>query len=408
MAIARNMFGFHARKDNGRYGNLQTKGGLLYYNYDALGNVTDMTDHLGDTVAQYRFDAFGGMFAGVLAPYSYQGITGKEYDPKSGLMYYNARWYDPKVGRFTQADTFKGFASEPKTQNPYAYVGNNPINNIDPTGHASNIPADLDWDRDGVLDDLQDDAWTFDQNHNYIADWLEDRTADEWVFNDDTGWDWIGNGGNDDDDDDEDEDEDDDDNGGSGGGSPPQPTYEEILAGRTSDFNGAAGEVPYSDSFKGTPDYMAKTVSAVSYNLMNSQEKGKTETVGNAAYVFYLPEWKNEAKDDRKRLAAYYGLKEEQIILTPVINADEFKKAWNGMGTVDGKKVYIAAVVINTHANSNSLAFSASPIKDEQWFNASDISGLDDKNVGKLMIYGCNAGHLDNKENNPASQFAKK
>ncbi|MBS4032295.1 MAG: RHS repeat-associated core domain-containing protein, partial [Clostridiales bacterium] len=130
--IARNMFGYHGRKDEGRYGNLRTRGGLLNYHYDALGNVTNLTDRVGEEIARYRFDAFGGMFAGPLAPYSFQGITGKEYDPKSGLVNSGARWYDPAVGRFTQADTFKGFAFNPTTQHPYAYVGNNPINRFDP------------------------------------------------------------------------------------------------------------------------------------------------------------------------------------------------------------------------------------------------------------------------------------
>ena len=123
------------RKDQGRYGNLRTRGGLLYYHYDALGSVSDLTDHLGENTVRYLWDAFGGMFAGTLAPYSFKGITGKDHDPKSGLMFYNSRWYDPHVGRFTQPDSFKGFLTQPGTQHPYAYVGNNPINNLDPTGH---------------------------------------------------------------------------------------------------------------------------------------------------------------------------------------------------------------------------------------------------------------------------------
>ena len=125
----------HDRKDPGRYGNLRTRGGLLYYHYDALGSVGDLTDHLGENTVKYRWDAFGGMFAGTLAPYSFKGITGKDHDPKSGLMFYNSRWYDPQVGRFTQPDSFKGIQTQPGTQHPYAYVGNNPINRLDPTGH---------------------------------------------------------------------------------------------------------------------------------------------------------------------------------------------------------------------------------------------------------------------------------
>jgi len=55
------------------------------------------------------------MFAGTLAPYSFKGITGKEHDPKSGLMFYNSRWYDPQTGRFTQPDSFKGIQTQPGT-----------------------------------------------------------------------------------------------------------------------------------------------------------------------------------------------------------------------------------------------------------------------------------------------------
>ena len=44
-------------------------------------------------------------------------------------MYYNARYYDPDLGRFLQADTYLD------GMNRYAYCGNNPIRYNDPTGH---------------------------------------------------------------------------------------------------------------------------------------------------------------------------------------------------------------------------------------------------------------------------------
>ena len=50
----------HDRKDPGRYGNLRNRGGLLYYHHDALGSVSDLTDHLGENIVKYRWDAFGG------------------------------------------------------------------------------------------------------------------------------------------------------------------------------------------------------------------------------------------------------------------------------------------------------------------------------------------------------------
>ncbi len=52
-----------------------------------------------------------------------------------GLMYYNARWYDPALGRFVQADTIVPQPGDVRGWDRYAYVRNNPTGRIDPTGH---------------------------------------------------------------------------------------------------------------------------------------------------------------------------------------------------------------------------------------------------------------------------------
>ncbi|MBI4212440.1 MAG: RHS repeat-associated core domain-containing protein, partial [Deltaproteobacteria bacterium] len=65
------------------------------------------------------------------------GYTGQRRDEISGINYYGARYYDPMIGRFLSPDTVHdGF-------NRYAYVHNNPIKFVDPTGHASKAVAFL-------------------------------------------------------------------------------------------------------------------------------------------------------------------------------------------------------------------------------------------------------------------------
>ncbi len=59
-----------------------------------------------------------------------KGFTGQYHDG-SGLDYYNARYYDPVVGRFVSADIKQGNA---QGMDPYSYVGNNPETRNDPTG----------------------------------------------------------------------------------------------------------------------------------------------------------------------------------------------------------------------------------------------------------------------------------
>lgn len=61
-------------------------------------------------------------------------FTDKELDD-TGLYYYGARYYDPDVGRFLTPDPIMPNI-RPQALNRYTYVYNNPVINIDPTGHA--------------------------------------------------------------------------------------------------------------------------------------------------------------------------------------------------------------------------------------------------------------------------------
>ena len=52
-------------------------------------------------------------------------------DTVSGLYYLRARWYDPATGQFISVDALVGI-----TDQPYQYVGGDPVNLTDPTGLA--------------------------------------------------------------------------------------------------------------------------------------------------------------------------------------------------------------------------------------------------------------------------------
>jgi len=67
----------------------------------------------------------------VYNPYQF---TGRQYDAESGLYHYRARAYFPDVGRFMQQDP----AGMVDGANVYAYVGNDPVNGVDPSGTIRN------------------------------------------------------------------------------------------------------------------------------------------------------------------------------------------------------------------------------------------------------------------------------
>jgi RHS repeat-associated protein len=99
-----------------------------YYHHDGLGSVIAMTNAAGTITGSQRFDAWGNDASATGAVQQY-GYTGREPDG-TGLIYYRARYYDPTVGRFLQKDPI-GLQGG---LNQYAYVGNNPVNFVDPSG----------------------------------------------------------------------------------------------------------------------------------------------------------------------------------------------------------------------------------------------------------------------------------
>jgi RHS repeat-associated protein len=66
--------------------------------------------------------------------YAY-GFTGQREEADIGLYYYVARWYDPVIGHFIQADSIIPNPASAKAFDRYAYVANNPIIYTDPSGH---------------------------------------------------------------------------------------------------------------------------------------------------------------------------------------------------------------------------------------------------------------------------------
>jgi RHS repeat-associated protein len=164
----------------------------VFYLHNVRGDVVKLVNEAGVTVQTYRYNAFGAqqnlargeerfyvcplcdyicehliaiaeMF-GISLSAGFAGDTdtnpfrfaGEYFDIETGMVYLRARHYDPRLGRFTQEDPFWGphnsiFGANPQdplglgryvpnihailqSSNLYAYVMNNPIRFIDPSG----------------------------------------------------------------------------------------------------------------------------------------------------------------------------------------------------------------------------------------------------------------------------------
>ena len=118
------------------------------YRKDAQGNICALLDSNGGVVVKYIYDAWGNHAVvdadgnditdeghiGNKNPYRYRGYY---YDADLKLYWLQTRYYDPETGRFVTIDDISYL--DPETINGlnlYAYCGNNPVMNVDPTGMA--------------------------------------------------------------------------------------------------------------------------------------------------------------------------------------------------------------------------------------------------------------------------------
>ena len=101
-----------------------------YYEQDAIGSVSALTNAAGALANTYTYDSFGNLTAstGAIAnPFQY---TGRDYDSEDSISYYRARYYDSATGRFLSEDPIR-FAGG---INLYAYALDSPVNKNDPEG----------------------------------------------------------------------------------------------------------------------------------------------------------------------------------------------------------------------------------------------------------------------------------
>lgn len=109
---------------------------FLYYHADHLGSVNIVTDRYGEIVQHVEYTPFGETRQetnlGVSVNHLY---TGQLLDRETGLYYYNARYYDSKIGHFISPDSMIPDLSDSQQFNRYSYVLNNPLMLTDPTGH---------------------------------------------------------------------------------------------------------------------------------------------------------------------------------------------------------------------------------------------------------------------------------
>ena len=116
------------REAPGTLNSMTRAGKSYYYLTDALGSTVAMVDETGKKTASYYYSPRGVTVPtetkGAEQPYRFAGT----YQDATAMYHMGARYYDSRIGRFTQPDP------SGQEKNPYLYAAGDPVNRIDPNG----------------------------------------------------------------------------------------------------------------------------------------------------------------------------------------------------------------------------------------------------------------------------------
>ena len=119
---------------------------------DHLATVRSITDAAGAEVLHRYYRPYGQIPITTSTFKEAKAFIGERQDTETGLLYLNARFYDPALGRFISPDWY--LPTDPGVgTNRYAYAFNDPINKSDPNGHTTAMG-----DRDGSEPDEEQQA----------------------------------------------------------------------------------------------------------------------------------------------------------------------------------------------------------------------------------------------------------
>jgi RHS repeat-associated protein len=99
--------------------------GMSVFLTDVVGSTLALLDSTGAALTQYTFDPFGATTTSGMQSTNASQFTGRENDD-TGLYYYRARYYDPRLGSFVSEDPIDPMG--------FVYAADQPTNLIDPFG----------------------------------------------------------------------------------------------------------------------------------------------------------------------------------------------------------------------------------------------------------------------------------
>ena len=146
--------------------------GTTFYHADGNGNITALMDANQNIVGRYLYNPFGKLIGkwGVMADVNEMQFSSMPHHNLSGIYGYWGRFYDPNLQRWLNHDPI----GERGGINLYGFVGNNPVNYVDPFGLLAVIIAG-----NNKMHPADPDRWNIIAND--MATLYTDATGDDAI-----------------------------------------------------------------------------------------------------------------------------------------------------------------------------------------------------------------------------------
>ena len=102
-----------------------------FYTTDEQGSTSLITNNKAHICNEYYYDAFGNVLSSKEDIHNRITYTGQQFDAITKQYYLRARFYNPKIARFTGEDIYRCDGL-----NLYDYCRNNPVKYYDPSGYT--------------------------------------------------------------------------------------------------------------------------------------------------------------------------------------------------------------------------------------------------------------------------------
>lgn len=348
------------------------------YVYDALGNVAAEVSYNSawytlsgllskNTIATKEYTPFGELLTENVSGFGYRG---EYYSAETGAVYLRARYYEPELNRFNQKDILRGDISVPASLNRYAYVQNDPVNFVDPSGMsrmAQTMHADSGRSSSSALNTVKNTVKPAKPAVNPVASKLTGKITTSSAA-----------------------------------------SAASLLRNLPSWKHGSGSSL---DALRQS-SLSKKNTNTPRVNLVSREFACTAKNVTDTIYILFSNKNKDgNSKSDFTDAANYLlqkNIQEKNVMLIAINTRAEFKAAWDSLPG-NSSEVYMLF-----HSNGKSLIFEDGSTTEAYSVNGENIYGdpigniknLDKKTIGMLYIYGCNSGQVSrasDDKNNPGN-----